>query len=668
MNLKRRFMSLLAGAVVCGVGATVLVASPPVVTSPEWLVWYEGLLESRVAAAPRVRPVTYHFSQAGDDSAGDGSLAQPFRTLSKARELLGQHPSGGIALLFRRGDVWREQEGIVTAVPNITIADYGEGAKPLLTTFQLIGQPQQWAPVPGHPNTWQRPEPEIVMWVKEDDDLDWPYSKESAISGVEAVEGSWFWDSASGVLYIHPKHGRGGMATDPRVDGKAYALVRPTGPGVRVAGDGTRVENIRAEGWGITVEPGTQMHGIESLAQSQDRTLFIGCESHYGLSHVMAHYSGYGGIATFIECKAGLTTAEGGGETMFNTYSYVGGNQTIFHRCIATHGVLPSWNRNNARRSGMGFYGHTSGMAPMGLTIAFGNTTRDTRFGCAAPSTFADLPHAATLEQVRCFVVDEVFEGGPTTGPDFQLATRNMARVNGQYLRMRPPPMPTQALAPWPSGGWVINCTVELDGSEQAYDFAMYNALPNHMSTGQFWHCAFYVTVPGMIEFRLDFDLPSQSGTAALRNSIVSIGGGGSFRPNVGTVLANAYEGVGAPGMAGDPAGILLAQRPAMSARPSCISPLNCAAAPFPGGIVLGYDQTWRIQQRDAVGPIESYRCANCDGSTTAPVLNVDDFTCFINRFAEGDPEANCDGSTTPPVLNIDDFTCFITMFAAGCH
>nr|HET9185987.1 hypothetical protein [Solirubrobacterales bacterium] len=29
---------------------------------------------------------------------------------------------------------------------------------------------------------------------------------------------------------------------------------------------------------------------------------------------------------------------------------------------------------------------------------------------------------------------------------------------------------------------------------------------------------------------------------------------------------------------------------------------------------------------------------ANCDGSTIAPVLNVLDFNCFLNRFAAGCP------------------------------
>jgi hypothetical protein len=66
-----------------------------------------------------------------------------------------------------------------------------------------------------------------------------------------------------------------------------------------------------------------------------------------------------------------------------------------------------------------------------------------------------------------------------------------------------------------------------------------------------------------------------------------------------------------------------------------------------------------------AAAPASCY--ANCDGSTAAPVLNVDDFLCFLNRFFAGDPYANCDGSTAAPVLNINDFPCFINRFMAGC-
>jgi hypothetical protein len=67
---------------------------------------------------------------------------------------------------------------------------------------------------------------------------------------------------------------------------------------------------------------------------------------------------------------------------------------------------------------------------------------------------------------------------------------------------------------------------------------------------------------------------------------------------------------------------------------------------------------------------------ANCDNSTTPPILNVEDFSCFINEFAAGSvlPHeqqlthySNCDQSTTAPVLNVEDFSCFINKFAQGC-
>jgi hypothetical protein len=58
----------------------------------------------------------------------------------------------------------------------------------------------------------------------------------------------------------------------------------------------------------------------------------------------------------------------------------------------------------------------------------------------------------------------------------------------------------------------------------------------------------------------------------------------------------------------------------------------------------------------------------NCDDSTITPILNVADFSCFLGKFASGDPYANCDGSTLEPVLNVADFACFLQAFAAGCE
>ena len=90
---------------------------------------------------------------------------------------------------------------------------------------------------------------------------------------------------------------------------------------------------------------------------------------------------------------------------------------------------------------------------------------------------------------------------------------------------------------------------------------------------------------------------------------------------------------------------------------------------------------TWRLDVTDCAGgdagtiynfilildvnPPPCY--ANCDGSTVAPILNANDFQCFLNLFASGNTRANCDGSTYPPVVNANDFQCFLNQFAAGC-
>jgi hypothetical protein len=92
--------------------------------------------------------------------------------------------------------------------------------------------------------------------------------------------------------------------------------------------------------------------------------------------------------------------------------------------------------------------------------------------------------------------------------------------------------------------------------------------------------------------------------------------------------------------------------------------------------VSIGDAGTYDVQAGDACGTTTSAGAllavsalcyANCDDSTIAPVLNVNDFICFQTRFAAGDPYANCDGSTASPVLNVNDFICFQTRFAAGC-
>lgn len=87
-------------------------------------------------------------------------------------------------------------------------------------------------------------------------------------------------------------------------------------------------------------------------------------------------------------------------------------------------------------------------------------------------------------------------------------------------------------------------------------------------------------------------------------------------------------------------------------------------------GYAWGENIGWINLDRQVTGQFVMFGSgcyANCDQSTTAPALNVNDFICFQSAFAAGNLYANCDQSTTPPVLNVNDFICFQASFAAGC-
>jgi uncharacterized membrane protein len=77
-------------------------------------------------------------------------------------------------------------------------------------------------------------------------------------------------------------------------------------------------------------------------------------------------------------------------------------------------------------------------------------------------------------------------------------------------------------------------------------------------------------------------------------------------------------------------------------------------------GIHNGFQEGWIAKL-----PAPCY--ANCDASATPPLLNANDFVCFLNSFVAQQPYANCDGSTTQPTLTANDFQCFVISYATGC-
>ena len=92
---------------------TSAVGTPPVITSLAWLTWYKSLLAYRLAECSLTRGTTYYFAQSGNDSTGDGSSGNPWKTLSKAQAI---HDAAGstanLRLRFKRGDTWKEPAGL----------------------------------------------------------------------------------------------------------------------------------------------------------------------------------------------------------------------------------------------------------------------------------------------------------------------------------------------------------------------------------------------------------------------------------------------------------------------------------------------------------------------------------------------------------------------------
>ncbi|MBL9031587.1 MAG: PQQ-binding-like beta-propeller repeat protein [Phycisphaerae bacterium] len=101
-------------------------------------------------------------------------------------------------------------------------------------------------------------------------------------------------------------------------------------------------------------------------------------------------------------------------------------------------------------------------------------------------------------------------------------------------------------------------------------------------------------------------------------------------------------------------------------AQPGFVVGAFAAAGASPA--VIGSPASPRLFTVGAAGLHAFAACsANCDASTTPPILNVNDYVCFLGLFAAWDPRANCDASTVPPVLNVNDFVCFSQRYAEGC-
>lgn len=535
---------------------TDLVGPPPAATTFAFRRWYFDLLKARMAEAPVDRATTYHFDAVdGDDSTGDGSAASPWRTLVKAQQVHDDWTpdAGGLALLLRRGQVFRSNSGLNISKDHVTVAGYGDGARPQVSRFTLELPPGGggWIQVSG--THYKRgPALTTIGWVRRQDASLAPPRRMTDAAGVTATMHSWWYDPVSLELHVN-------LGADP--DSMAFeAVYANSDDGIVVSGDGCRIDGIRCDGWGVNPNNTTvQRYGIKTTVTAHDAVVISHCDAYYNGRHNMGHYApavnASGGMATFVNCRAGWTLADVSGETAFVGYTYDGATELIFHDCATADAHLPQSDRTHPRNAALKTH-QAGGHPPHALILCWGFTVEASAHGFVRGAVLDGAPTAANLQDVRTFNVGERIEAVDGRGTGLRLSPSNAVTLNCDW-RLRP----TGALSGLsnagvdPLNGWLINTRIHVDLSMNSAPYGAWGLYHGTASVAdpKIWHCALRIVGAGATDvgFALETLLSDASHNGfphgELINCLIQVGESGQgsalcFNADASRMRANAIS------------------------------------------------------------------------------------------------------------------------------
>lgn len=533
-----------------------------------WLAWKDARRLAFLTYCPIERSTTYYFAQSGDDNTGDGSLGNPWKTRAKAIAIEAAG-NGDMRLRFNCGDVWDEDDDWVITHDNVTVDSYGAGAKPLFNAFKTkyLDSANVWGSQSG--NRWQVAETNDIAWLRKSDDrlgetLGTTLVRVGDATACAALDNSWFW--GSNVLYVN----LGG--TDPNtVD--LEAVISNDNNGVEFQGDGCRCQGLRADGFGMDrTTTATQAQPFTNRTLGADANLFIDCEGYFSGSHVIAHHggasTGQGGVAMFIDCVAGYAKYNSASETIFNAFTDDGGHETWFLGCEVAYGCLRSsdWTYASLIGRGGGFYGHvgSGGLDSCDLFVMHGCSVRS---GSIAPPKHLGVsgqsPTAATLDDVRCFVVNCTHPAPTSAMLQSNNFDSNAVYYGNAYRFKNVSSTPFAQVNTTIANCWILNCYIEMDQAAITGSFGFSNANPASDTIAiQFWHTWINVINQPAQNFGLDYDLRADNSTAAgaghlagssLINSIVTYSSSAAnarlaLTNSASRVINNAFFNVDQPG------------------------------------------------------------------------------------------------------------------------
>lgn len=596
---------------------------PPIYTEA-WQQWLDSQINERIAYCDVVRDRIY-FAPNGNDITGDGTSATPYKSLVKAQSIL-DLSNGHIELHFADGE-YNDHTRLDTSKSFVKITSPNRA---IFNSFRVITDPL--LPVQDYSEVFVMENAENIVWVKEHQSLD-PYVRLNFVANVQVIDGSFYYDGNEHKLYINPKGD-----VDPNTNGIVYEYNQPADACFVLRGDGGVIENITTIGYGMQFTVPSQQHGIDVRTTFGKETIVSNCESYYGSSHAMVTAAGgtVGGKTTFINCKAGYVMYNGSaGETVFNTYAFLGSQNTFFINCEVVYGTLPSsdWYWENEKR-GRGFFGHTGGGTNVEDLIVMYNCRSS---NCGNPSSFNDLPPAETLEDVRCFIVKETF-GGPGNG--LAVFSSDTVRYQCKYSVT---PVTEGALANWHQNGWFINSALDVSLERLNNKFALYNGLPGNISTPHAYNSLFYIrNNTHQNQVWLDYD-GNQTQDGIIANSIIHTSRFNSF--NFGTninYVDNAYSNITNGGE--------LQINYGEWGRPPCNSLLNGFNLQLP----IENDIDGRVIVRKSIGPWETWGCADFNKNG---VIDFFDFLDFMVCFDNLDMKSDLSGDNQIDFFDYLDFT-----------
>ncbi len=534
---------------------TTLVGAPPSPLTLQFFKWVQDLVTARQNECPRARTTEYYFSQStGSDSTGTGSQANPYKTIAKAQAIHDAAATDAdIRLRFKRGDEWNETTGLTITKNKVTIDDYGTGAKPFFNRFTIKYNSAGWTLAAG--DRYTRTETNAIAWVRDQADRLNPYSKQANATDVGNTARSFWHDTGTNTLHINA-----GAGVNPNTK-NLEAVANNSAVGVELNGDFGRVENIRADGWGMDLaNTNNQKHGFKGSGKDAKSNVFKGCDCYYSSAHTIAYNGGStvndsGGYATFIDCKAGFPLLNASGENIFNTYVSGGNQEAIFYNCETKYGTLPEGTATyNSRAAGV--YCHTSGdAAPIGLYLVYGHRTPISNWPPDVGVSGENVISATNIVDCRAFNIFERKEFPPTSlsaGNTQCVGRKWMANINCIW-QVRPKdlnPTPRALVGAINQHGWMINSILDIDAVNQTASMHVWNH-SSDVNTMKIWHSMIYVRGNKSTGFGLDFD--SYGGGAIsctgaeMKNSIIALqdpGGNNyvAFNGNAAKMVNNAYS------------------------------------------------------------------------------------------------------------------------------